>query len=315
MVFTTISQLSAGLPRELFCRRTPLQPVMETSCRQPKRRGLIISIKNYKPEVGTPLRWVHDDANEMRELLCGSSLGFQLDDVTVMIDLPGVADHLQPTCSNITRQLELFLKEQRPGDIFFFMYVGHAFHQLNYDGTEEDHQDEYLISLDGGKILDDILYSFLVKPLLPGSKLIAVMDTCHSGTLLDLPHHRCNRVSNWTSSARRTIRSGLERLPSWLFRGDGPAVPPTISSHGEAIRLFGLPLPRWATSVKHPVKFCSGFCRRRPLRETEEPFALCFSACKDPQKTYEGPYEGQSMSRAFVRTLSMPRTRNPCSST
>ncbi|KAF8879389.1 caspase domain-containing protein [Infundibulicybe gibba] len=201
------SQLSAKQPGELFCGATPPQPTEEIPRGLPKKRGLIISIKNYKPKVG-PLRWVHDDANEMRDLLCGPSLGFQPDDVTVMMDLPGVASHLQPTYLNIMRQLGLFLKEQKPGDVFFLMYVGHAFHQRNPDGTEEDDEDEYLISLDEEKILDDILFDLLVRPLLPGSKLIAVMDTCHSGTLLDLPHYRCNRVSNWTSSIRRTIRSG-----------------------------------------------------------------------------------------------------------
>lgn len=41
-----------------------------------------------------------------------------------------------------------------------------------------------------GQIVDDELNERLVKPLLPGVTLHALMDCCHSGTVLDLPY-RC----------------------------------------------------------------------------------------------------------------------------
>jgi hypothetical protein len=41
---------------------------------------------------------------------------------------------------------------------------------------------------EAGEIVDDELNDMLVKPLLPGVTLHALMDCCHSGTVLDLPY-------------------------------------------------------------------------------------------------------------------------------
>jgi metacaspase-1 len=38
-----------------------------------------------------------------------------------------------------------------------------------------------------GQMVDDELNQLLVRPLLPGVTLHAVVDACHSGTVLDLP--------------------------------------------------------------------------------------------------------------------------------
>jgi hypothetical protein len=46
------------------------------------------------------------------------------------------------------------------------------------------------IYAEGGKriIYDDDIYDAVVKPLMKGVSLVAIMDCCHSGTLLDLPY-------------------------------------------------------------------------------------------------------------------------------
>ncbi|KIK03613.1 hypothetical protein K443DRAFT_94818 [Laccaria amethystina LaAM-08-1] len=81
---------------------------------------------------------------------------------------------------------------------------------------EEDGYDEYIIPLDaiGSEmkavdekiILDDILRQCLVVPLCPQAKLVAIIDCCHSATLLDLKHHRCHRIGTWASRFRRFCR-------------------------------------------------------------------------------------------------------------
>lgn len=40
-----------------------------------------------------------------------------------------------------------------------------------------------------GQIVDNELNALLVRPLLPGATLHAIIDACHSGTVLDLPFH------------------------------------------------------------------------------------------------------------------------------
>jgi len=52
-------------------------------------------------------------------------------------------------------------------------------------------QDETILPTDyetAGQIVDDELNERLVKPLLPGVTLHALIDACHSGTAMDLPY-------------------------------------------------------------------------------------------------------------------------------
>lgn len=53
-----------------------------------------------------------------------------------------------------------------------------------------DGYDETLCPVDferNGQIVDDEINRALVNPLQPGVRLHAIVDACHSGTILDLP--------------------------------------------------------------------------------------------------------------------------------
>lgn len=76
------------------------------------------------------------------------------------------------------------------GDSLIFHYSGHGSQQLDYNRDEVDGYDEVLWPMDHqmmGTILDDEINSTIVRPLPPGTKLHAIIDACHSGTVLDLP--------------------------------------------------------------------------------------------------------------------------------
>lgn len=78
----------------------------------------------------------------------------------------------------------------RPGDSLVFHYSGHGSQQRNYTGDEVDGYDETLCPLDyetQGMIVDDEINVTIVRPLPAGVKLHAIIDACHSGTVLDLP--------------------------------------------------------------------------------------------------------------------------------
>lgn len=86
----------------------------------------------------------------------------------------------------------------QPGDSLVFHYSGHGSQQRNYSGDEADGYDETLCPLDfetQGMIVDDEINETIVKPLPHGVKLHALIDACHSGTVLDLPFLcRMNRL-------------------------------------------------------------------------------------------------------------------------
>ncbi|CAI9774049.1 unnamed protein product [Fraxinus pennsylvanica] len=96
-----------------------------------------------------------------------------------------------PTKHNIRMAMSWLVQGCQPGDSLVFHYSGHGSQQRNYTGDEIDGYDETLCPLDyetQGMIVDDEINATIVRPLPPGVKLHAIIDACHSGTMLDLPH-------------------------------------------------------------------------------------------------------------------------------
>ena len=71
-----------------------------------------------------------------------------------------------------------------------FYFSGHGQRQIDCSGDEPDGFDEALCPLDHateGLLVDDEINETIVRPLPHGAKLHAIVDACHSGTVLDLP--------------------------------------------------------------------------------------------------------------------------------
>ncbi|KAL5973757.1 Metacaspase-1 [Asimina triloba] len=116
-----------------------------------------------------------------------------------------------PTKHNLRMAMFWLTQGCQPGDSLVFHYSGHGSRQMNYSGEEVDGYDETLCPLDfetQGMIVDDEINATLVRPLPPGAKLHAIIDACHSGTILDLPF-LC-----------RMNRSMIEEQHSWTQRAD-----------------------------------------------------------------------------------------------
>ncbi|KAJ7785170.1 caspase domain-containing protein [Mycena maculata] len=197
-----------------------------------RKKALLIGIKSGEKEL---LEGPHEAVQRFRTLLLTDKFGFEDENITMMIDDSGAG--LQPTKANILAKLKTFLDGQRPGDIFYHADAGHAKQSICLDGTEEDNLDEFIITCDCPKngyttIRDDVLHEYLVKPLAPSSSLIAFLDTCHSETLLDLMHYRCNRPSR--------VRRALRRLRE----------------------ITGVPSSSLGGISGTSTKFCSGYCPR-----------------------------------------------------
>jgi metacaspase-1 len=100
-----------------------------------------------------------------------------------------------PTRANLMRALRWLVDGASAGDSLVFHFSGHGVQKLDRDGDEADGYDEALCPVDfedprggGGVILDDEINATIVRPLGKGVKLHAIVDTCHSGTILDLPY-------------------------------------------------------------------------------------------------------------------------------
>ncbi|OAY62515.1 metacaspase-1 [Manihot esculenta] len=129
-----------------------------------------------------------NDAKCMRYLLINK---FQFpEDSIIMLTEEETDPYRIPTKHNMRMALYWLVQGCQPGDSLLFHYSGHGSRQRNYSGDEVDGYDETLCPLDfetQGMIVDDEINATIVRPLPHGVKLHAIIDACHSGTVLDLP--------------------------------------------------------------------------------------------------------------------------------
>ncbi|KAH9836126.1 caspase domain-containing protein [Rhodofomes roseus] len=171
--------------------------------RQGARKALLIGI-NYDTQASrdpdstaTALLNCHRDIVAMRKLLI-DCYSYKASDIVVMLDAD---NYLQPTHNNMILAMDDLVKGARPGDRLVFMFAGHCCQIPCHHHSEADDFDEALMPMDhegtrnkAKLIIDNHLRQRLVNPLSPGVRLTAILDACHSGTLLDLDHYMCNMV-------------------------------------------------------------------------------------------------------------------------
>lgn len=96
---------------------------------------------------------------------------------------------VKPTKSAIlTAFTNLLRSGSKPGDLLCFFYSGHGSYILDTNGDEVDGRDEAIVSLDMNVVSDDELKAIIQKELKEGVTLIAIFDSCFSGSILDLKY-------------------------------------------------------------------------------------------------------------------------------
>lgn len=178
--FDQVPQLSSS---RMIDVKNPFEIVPQES--QGRRRAVLIGI-NYEGQQGQ-LSGCHNDANNIKRYLIGKQ-GFKEKDMLILIDDDC---HHSPTRKNILEAFDRIVEYSKSGDVVFIHYSGHGGRVRDTSGDEADGYDETLIPLDfkrAGQILDDDLYKRLVTKIAKGVTVVVLMDSCHSGTALDLPY-------------------------------------------------------------------------------------------------------------------------------
>nr|QFG73799.1 MAG: caspase domain protein [Megaviridae environmental sample] len=92
----------------------------------------------------------------------------------------------RPNISTLRKTLQLCVDESNKKNKFIFMqYAGHG-HWKSGSSNEDDNRDECLVCTDGNLYDNEINEQYLSK-LDSSTRLYAVIDCCHSGTMFDLP--------------------------------------------------------------------------------------------------------------------------------
>uniref|UniRef100_J3LPD6 Peptidase C14 caspase domain-containing protein n=1 Tax=Oryza brachyantha TaxID=4533 RepID=J3LPD6_ORYBR len=153
------------------------------------KRAVLIGITYAGMRRGRgQLRGPVNDVKCMRYLLC-ERFGFPNDCVLILTDEEKDPSRLA-TKENIRMAMHWLVQGCSYGDSLVFHFSGLGAQIADEDGDEVDGYDEAICPMDSfqqGPILDDEINEAIVRPLVHGAKLHAVVDAEHSSTVLDLP--------------------------------------------------------------------------------------------------------------------------------
>ena len=152
------------------------QPLADTVNK--KKSACLIGI-NYT-DTDYELYGCVNDVMNLKNLL-KAKYNYKEDDIKIIINESA-------TRKTILQEITTLVKEASFGDSLFISYSGHGISMDDRNGDEEDGKDELLVTSDNYGIFDDELKHILDTHLQEGVKLFALFDTCHSGTMLDLPY-------------------------------------------------------------------------------------------------------------------------------
>ncbi|QRV73109.1 ICE-like protease (caspase) p20 domain protein [Ceratobasidium sp. AG-Ba] len=155
-----------------------------------KRKALLVGC-NY-PGGSAPLNGCINDVFNIKRFLI-DHFGYDEQNICVLTDSESSEGQIGEALSNrenIIRYIDWLVSDAEPDDSLFFHYSGHGSNQEDLDGDEYDGKDESICPTDyetAGFLVDDELHELLVRPLPEGAGLTALFDSCHSGSVLDLP--------------------------------------------------------------------------------------------------------------------------------
>ncbi|WVZ57148.1 hypothetical protein U9M48_007572 [Paspalum notatum var. saurae] len=207
-----------GVTRVRRCARLPLPALPRPAapvgigfppCGRGKKRAVLIGITyaSVRRGCGGELRGPINDVKCMRHLLC-HRFGFPGDCILMLTDDQKDPFRL-PTKDNIRMAMQWLVQGCSYGDSMVLHFSGLGAQVADDDGDEVDGYDEAICPLDSfqkGPILDDEINEAIVRPLVHGARLHAVVDACHSATVLDLPFLcRVSRCGNWQWEDHRPL--------------------------------------------------------------------------------------------------------------
>ncbi|XP_073122738.1 metacaspase-1-like isoform X3 [Henckelia pumila] len=178
--------------------------IQEATSNQPPRgkRAFLcgVSYKNQKYE----LRGAAHDLKNMKSLLV-EQFNFPNDSILILAE---DESHCSPTRNNIEVAFKWLMRGIQHGDSLVFYFSGHGLRQPDLHGDEIDGYDETICPVDfqtKGMILDNYINDTIVKPLISGVTLHAIVDSCHSGTILDLSHAYNIHTSKWEAGHHQSV--------------------------------------------------------------------------------------------------------------
>ncbi|CAK9309189.1 unnamed protein product [Citrullus colocynthis] len=180
---------------------------------QRTKRALLcgVTYRNWKHR----LHGTVNDVLNMQDLLI-NHFGYSKQNIRILTEDETKPERL-PTKKNIQSSLKWLVEGCTGGESLVFYFSGHGLRQPDFDMDELDGYDETICPVDfmeEGMISDNEINATIVSPLKDGVILHAIVDACHSGTILDLAYVYDRNRDEWLdnrppSGARKSTSGGL----------------------------------------------------------------------------------------------------------
>lgn len=300
---------------------------MANSTNVGNKKALLIAVRSVHKKGFFPLQHAHEDAESLKCLLIDK---FHYPETNVVLMKHDVKSpkHLWPSRANILEQIAKLVSNASANDQFFFYYSGHGNQVTCKHHTETDGKDEVIYAYTGRYIVDNKLRKALVDPLPRGSKLFALWDSCHSETILDLDHYKCNKLLSG-DAVRTPPKTFTERfLPDFVSRPRtlpgtnqqprprGRAGNPSLTLNSILMRpqspsswlprMFIDNSPSALRRVLSPVSWfkCTGDCQKMDPEEQEAAHVVSLSACRDNEYAYDDNETRGTVTKFFIECVS-----------
>lgn len=264
-----------------------------------RRRALFIGI-NYYGQKGE-LRGCINDVHNIKQFLTSN---FRIDEVLVLTDDQQDPKNI-PTRKNILAAFKWLRNGAKAGDSLILHYSGHGGSVKDTDGDEEDGMDETLIPVDyqkAGHIVDDDVHAVLCRGLPKGVRLTAIMDCCHSESILDLPYvYTVNgELQIIETSKNEGIVTIIGAGTRFLLDGNRKKAVSNITNGMKLLMSGG--------------KGGNSEAREKTIKtRSTEADIISFSGCKDSQTSADAQIAGQAtgaMSYALITSLKKNKNQN-----
>lgn len=155
-----------------------------------KKEALLYGF-NYLSDPRMRLNGCWNDAIGLTTLLTSAPYDFDSDHVTTVIDSKRI-DYGRCTRHAMVESLKELAQRSidEHMEVAVVSFSGHGSHQRDLDGDELDGQDEGICPVDCkrvGLLIDDDLHDIFMS-FNPTTRVYAIFDCCHSGSILDLPY-------------------------------------------------------------------------------------------------------------------------------
>lgn len=186
------------------------------------------------------------------------------------------------TFDNVVREIKDAASQLEADDIFLFTFSGHGTRVQDGELEELDGQDEALVLFDY-LLLDDVLRRGLWPLFKPGVRVLVVADSCHSGTVTQVPPEL---VGVGAAESLISLQAGETVGDEGFFNVSQGGQPRSIS---EGARL---------RHIENHRDFYNDFLSALPENEPIAAAILLLAACEDFDTTRDGLDNG-----AFTKAL------------